>query len=84
MLVIDEIVVDFTFKTSCLKLVFAIFSILELNSVHVDFVDFDGILAPLTSQMLLVLSEKAAILGNFHLDFGIFITMSMQQVESRV
>ena len=83
MLVIDKLIVDLTLKTPGLQLIFPVLTLFKLDCVHVDFVDLDGVLSPLASQVLLVECEQASILGDFDLNLRILVAVSVQQVQGR-
>lgn len=74
-LIVDEFIVDLTFKTASFKLVFAVFAIFQLNLIHIDFVDIDGVLAPLTSQVFFVHSKETAIFSNLNLNLWVLWAM---------
>ena len=84
LLVVNEFIIDFSFETLGFELLLAVFSLLQRNLVHVDFVNLDGVLAPLTSQVLLVHGQKTSIFGNLDLDFCVLFTVDMEKIQGRV
>jgi len=76
-LIVDEFIVDFTFETTSFKLVFAVFAIFQLNLIHVDFIDIDGVLAPLTTQVFFVHCKESAIFSDLNLNLWVLRAMRM-------